>query len=205
MKIDKDSIKKEYEDNLDNYKKLAELVHYELVRKIKPIKIQPIVWRIKDLGSLLDKVRRRKIEKPFEQIHDIVGLRVICLFRPDIEKIKSIICEEFEVFQEDDKASEMEPNMFGYMDLHLKAKLKSSFESPDGEKVKQIPFEIQVRTITQDAWASISHYLDYKKESLIPEQLKKDFYALSGLFYVADTHFSFIWEKNNVAFEKDIK
>jgi putative GTP pyrophosphokinase len=86
----------------------------------------------------------------------------------------------------------MEVNIFGYMSLHLKAKLKSSFESHFGEEIKQIPFEIQVRTIAQDAWASISHYLDYKKESVIPNELKRDFHALSGLFYVADTHFSFI-------------
>ena len=54
-----------------------------------------------------------------------------------------------------------------------------------------MPFEIQVRTIAQDAWDSVSHYLDYKNNS-IRDELKRDFYALSGLFYVADTHFSFI-------------
>ncbi|MBI4489516.1 MAG: hypothetical protein HY694_10565 [Deltaproteobacteria bacterium] len=55
-----------------------------------------------------------------------------------------------------------------------------------------VPFEIQIRTIAQDAWASISHYLDYKKESDIPAQLRRDFYALSGLFYVADRHFAML-------------
>jgi len=40
-----------------------------------------------------------------------------------------------------------------------------------------------------DAWANVSHYLAYKGESSIPEELRRDFYALSGLFYIADKHF----------------
>lgn len=43
-----------------------------------------------------------------------------------------------------------------------------------------------------NAWASISHYLGYKKESDIPAELRRDFNALSGLFYVADTHFAML-------------
>jgi len=192
MKIDTDSIIKKYEANLQAYKDLAEIVHYELSKKIKGIKIHSISYRIKELSSLLDKARRKHIEKPFEQIHDIVGFRIVCLFLSDLDDIKKIIFKEFDVFESDDKLNNMEINIFGYMSLHLKVKLKLSFESHFGDEIKQIPFEIQVRTIAQDAWASISHYLDYKKESVISDQLKRDFHALSGLFYVADTHFSFI-------------
>lgn len=206
MKIDTDLIVKEYEANLHIYKNLAELVHYALAKKIKGIKTHSIGHRIKDIGSLLDKVRRKNIEKPFEQIHDLVGFRIVCLFLSDLEEIQEIICKEFEVFDEDDKVNDTELNIFGYMSLHLKANLKPSFESPYGEEIKNIPFEIQVRTIAQDAWASISHYFDYKKKSVIPDQLKRDFHALSGLFYVADTHFSFIREEQLKSFfENNIK
>ena len=45
-----------------------------------------------------------------------------------------------------------------------------------------------------DAWANISHYLDYKSDIEIPKELKKDFFALSGLFYVADTHFEIFFK-----------
>lgn len=206
MKIDTDSIIKKYKANFDIYKNLVELVHYALAKKINGIKIHSIVYRIKNISSLLDKVRRKNIEKPFEQIHDMVGFRIVCLFLSDLEEIKKIIRKEFEVFDEDDKVNDTELNIFGYMSLHLKANLKPSFESPYGEEIKNISFEIQVRTIAQDAWASISHHLDYKKKSVIPDQLKRDFHALSGLFYVADTHFSFIREEQLKSFfEKNIK
>jgi putative GTP pyrophosphokinase len=37
--------------------------------------------------------------------------------------------------------------------------------------------------------ATVSHHLEYKTENDVPSGLKRDFYALSGLFYLADTHF----------------
>jgi hypothetical protein len=47
-----------------------------------------------------------------------------------------------------------------------------------------------------NSWANISHYLDYKSDSDIPKDLKKDFYALSGLFYVADQHFELFFDRS---------
>ena len=39
------------------------------------------------------------------------------------------------------------------------------------------------------AWAAVSHYLDYKGEWDVPEELKRALNALGGLFYVADNEF----------------
>jgi len=200
MKLDTDLMLKQYEANLQHYKNLAELVQYELAKKIKGIKTHTISHRIKDFNSLNDKARRKKIENPFQEIHDIIGVRVVCLFLSDLEEIGNLIRNEFDVFEEDDKINDSELNLFGYMSLHLKAKIKKTVESHYGEEIKEIPFEIQVRTIAQDAWASISHYLDYKKKSVIPDQLKRDFHALSGLFYVADTHFSILRQEESNSF-----
>jgi len=104
----------------------------------------------------------------------------------------------------DPKINSSELNVFGYMSLHLKCKIKNTQLDPKADKtIKNIPFEIQIRTIAQDAWASISHHLDYKKDSTIPEELRRDFHALSGLFYVADTHFSILsQEKTKLLFKK---
>jgi len=59
-----------------------------------------------------------------------------------------------------------------------------------------------------DAWANISHYLSYKADTDIPKDLKRDFNALSGLFYVADTHFELFFKqskKTQQNIEKQIK
>lgn len=205
MKIDTELLRNEYDATVPKYEELANAVEYSLIKKIDKhgIKTHSISYRIKELSSFLDKVRRNNIEKPFEQIHDLVGFRVVCLFLPDLEEIGNIIHEEFDVFEKDDKVNDTELNIFGYMSLHLKARLKSTGESSYSDDINNIPFEIQVRTIAQDAWASISHYLDYKKTSIIPEQLRRDFHALSGLFYVADTHFAILRkDQSNLFFKK---
>ena len=92
------------------------------------------------------------------------------------------------------------------MSLHYKVKLRHETDTPSLSSVKNTYFEIQVRTISQDAWAAISHYLDYKQENIFPSELKRDFYALSGLFYVADTHFSILKQEQSKFFiEKTLK
>ncbi len=149
------------------------------------IKVHSITERIKGFDSCVNKVTNKKIENPFESIKDFVGLRVVCLFLSDLDRVEKVINETFEVIDRKDKTNDSGKNVFEYMGTHFIVKLKAK------KKTNSMPFEIQIRTIAQDAWASVSHHLDYKTNS-IPEELKKDFYALSGLFYVADTHFSFI-------------
>jgi hypothetical protein len=59
-----------------------------------------------------------------------------------------------------------------------------------------------------DAWAATSHYLDYKSEQDVPNNLRKDFYALSGLFYVADQHFEMFFRsrlESKKAIAKELK
>ena len=40
------------------------------------------------------------------------------------------------------------------------------------------------------SWATVSHDLDYKQEVSLPEYLKKEMYAISGLLYIADQRFN---------------
>ncbi len=49
------------------------------------------------------------------------------------------------------------------------------------------------------AWSTISHYLDYKSPHAIPSHLRKDFNALSALFYVADSHFELFFRSSQEA------
>jgi putative GTP pyrophosphokinase len=194
MKVRSDSTIKQYISNQENYRTLVDYVDYLLHKSIEnyKIKIHSITNRIKEIDSILKKMRRKHLSNPFEEMHDVVGFRVVCLFLEDLDEIGRIIKKEFRIFDENNKVHDKELDIFGYMSLHFKAKLRESFEEPPNQSIKEIPFEIQVRTISQDAWASISHYLDYKKENIISDELKRDFYALSGLFYVADTHFRII-------------
>ncbi|MCP4582334.1 MAG: hypothetical protein GY839_12030 [candidate division Zixibacteria bacterium] len=188
--MDLDKIKKEYEEKYEIYDKLEEEAEYilgEVLVKSK-IKIHLVLSRIKEPDSFRDKVERKQVKNPFKDITDIVGLRVICLFRSDIERIVNLIKKSFKVTSIDNKL-EGDDSYFGYMAVHLVAEIKASNRGKRYDDIKKLPFEIQVTTLAMNSWSTISHYLDYKQEIDIPKELRRDFTALSALFYVADTQF----------------
>lgn len=151
------------------------------------IKIHLVEHRVKETTSVIEKGRRKELADPLNELTDLVGCRVICLFRSDIEKIGQIIKNSFDVVTLDDKISE-NPDAFGYMSVHYIVKMRD-FTGPRYDKIRNLLFEIQVRTISMHAWAAISHHLDYKGDWDVPAHLKKALNALSGLFYVADDTF----------------
>lgn len=202
MKLDISRLREDYDGKAAEFNFLIETVKFSIQQEIKrnKIKIHSFTHRIKTFDSFLDKIRRKNITDPFKEIHDLVGLRIVCLFSPDLTILRDIIQKEFDIFEEDNKVENSELDIFGYMSLHYKAKLKVESSSQGLNSIQETPFEIQVRTIAQDAWASISHYLDYKQESFLPAELRRDFYALSGLFYVADTHFAMLRKEQSKFF-----
>jgi putative GTP pyrophosphokinase len=192
MQIDRASISSEFSRREQLYKRLLEESLFILQRGLKSqgVKYHSIPTRIKTLESLIAKVERKDdTGDPFTDITDIVGLRVVCLFLSDIARVGKVIKDHFEVVIEDNKIEGSDVSSFGYMSLHFVIKMKKTYSGPRYEDLGDMPFEIQVRTIAMDAWATISPYLDYKSDIDVPSELRRDFYALSGLFYVADSHF----------------
>lgn len=186
-----DSLQQEYNIKRPSYESLREETLFIINRALTnlDIKINKIEYRVKTFESFAEKVERKEIKSPFDEIKDLLGIRIVCLFLSDIPKIREIIDTEFIILEEENKIDGSSVESFGYMSHHFIVKLKDHYAGPRYDNVKGICFEIQVRTMAMDAWANISHYLDYKSENDIPTDLKRDFYALSGLFYVADKHF----------------
>lgn len=191
----------QYEESLKNFTRLKEEVLFVLQDSLEKagIKIHAIHSRVKTLKSVADKLAR--IEQgggkspSLETIDDLVGLRIVCLFLSDIPRIADVLRSSFNVLIEDNKIDGADITSFGYQSVHFISQLPQYFSGPRYDQIKSMRFEVQVRTIAMDAWAAASHYLDYKSEVGVPIHLKKDFYALSGLFYVADTHFEMFYNE----------
>lgn len=166
------------------------------------IKLHSTTDRVKEIESFINKVERKQAKKPFEEIKDIVGVRIICLFLSDIERIGAVVRNSFEVLEEENKVEGGEVSSFGYMSVHFIATMKPGHSGPRYDPIMRLPFEIQVRTIAMDAWANVSHHLDYKSPADVPSDLRRDFYALSGLFYVADRHFEMFFRASETSREK---
>jgi putative GTP pyrophosphokinase len=161
----------------------------EAIADAKGIKHHSVSSRVKALESIAKKAKDKEIGDPLAEITDLVGVRIVVLFLSDLPRLDALIHDSFDVESSDNKIESGDPASFGYMSVHYVATLGDDYSGPRYDRVKDIRFEIQTRTVVMDAWANVSHYLDYKGDSTIPEELRKDFHALSGLFYVADKHF----------------
>jgi len=194
MITDINELRREYNERVPLLKQLGVHAKQILSREIKrkKIRIHSLHGRIKGFSSFCDKIGRKRVEDPFREIGDIVGLRVVCLFLSDIPDIGTIIRDTFRIVKEDNKTATIGADIFGYLGVHFDVRLKEVYTDSQYNLLRDTTFEIQLRTISHDAWASISGYLEYKGPGRIPDQLKRDFYALSGLFYIADTHFNFL-------------
>lgn len=123
--------------------------------------VQYICSRIKSPESMMEKLKRKALPKTLEsalcEVHDAVGVRVICSFADDVFRVEKWLKsqENYELVKEKDYISYPKPN--GYRGIHLI--LRGMTGKTAGTYV-----EIQLRTIAMDFWASLEHQMKYKKE-----------------------------------------
>jgi putative GTP pyrophosphokinase len=186
------------------YKRLAAEVEFGLdaIAKQAGIKTHSVTSRVKTIESLSRKAQAKELEDPLAELQDLVGARVVVLFLSDLPRLDEIIRQAFDVHSSDDKIASGDPSSFGYMSVHYQASLGSQHQGPRYDGLEGQSFEIQARTVVMDAWANVSHYLDYKGASSVPEDLRRDFFALSGLFYVADQHFEMFADRSGQSQEE---
>ncbi len=207
--MDVDGIKNEYLKRKPSYECLEKEVEFILNREMKRygISIQPLEKRVKKLDSLLDKIKRKSetgvTVESLDEIVDICGIRVICLFLSDIKRIGSLIEKTFRVESKDDKLLSKPKEEFGYFSVHYVCKLPRGIKGPRYDDIKELRFEIQVRTVAMHVWSTISGEIEYKSALSVPSHLKRDFYALSGLFYLADLHFELFFRSSRDSRESE--
>ncbi|NQD78693.1 hypothetical protein HP436_00700 [Pseudomonas sp. CrR14] len=177
-------------DNLQKNEKLCEEVKYIISSEIadSDVEIAHIISRAKTLESFCEKISRKKYKKPFDEITDFAGVRVVYLYSADRPKLESLIEKHFKIVEKIDKIT-IDDEKFGYGALHYLVKIKNDNAGARYNELRNKVCEIQVRTILQDAWALVAHHLSYKQESDIPKELRRKLNALSGLFETADDQF----------------
>jgi len=186
-----ETLAEDYEGEKIYFEELLLEVNYIMNKRIKEegIKILGIEYRVKTFDSFYNKIKEDQIEgNAFNIMNDIAGLRVICYYRTDLNRIENIIKDKFQILKtkhyNDDDAS-----IFGYKSNKYVINLLDEYTGERYDDIKGIKCEIQVRTISMHLWAVISHDLDYKQELDIPTVIKDDFKALSGFFQLADSNF----------------
>lgn len=133
--------------------------------------VEHCLARIKSEDSMREKCRRRGLPETTEsalvKIHDAVGIRVVTSFISDVYLVRDYLASlpDCRVVEEKDYIRHAKPN--GYRSYHMILLVDH-----------HVYAEIQLRTISQDTWASLEHHLKYKKTlnqdtNLIVQELKR--------------------------------
>lgn len=141
---------------------------YEVTEHNSPIEF--VTGRVKPITSIIDKANKRGIpyDQLSEEMYDIAGLRIMCQFVDDIDKVVNLLRqrEDFTVVEERDYIRHTKQS--GYRSYHVI--IEYPIETLNGPKT--ILAEIQIRTLAMNFWATIEHTLRYKYDGDYPPEIQ---------------------------------
>lgn len=152
-----------------------------------------VTKRAKDVSSFTEKLKRKRYSDPKTEMTDLAGIRVVTLVERDVGRISDVIRGAFNVHDSDshDKSIELGVDRFGYKSVHLVCDIGQTRASlPEFAAFSGMPFEIQVRTSLQHAWAEIEHDRGYKFAGELPSHIRRRFHLVAGMLELADREFS---------------
>jgi len=201
-----EDLRKEFENRTKEYEVIQGLVEGYLSvykRTSGTGIIRSYTSRIKEWKSFFEKVEREgySATKVWDEVNDILGVRIVCLFRSDLDLVDEWLHDMFRCF--DKKCYEWGPvpqEKFrqevrkvaeeGYTSIHYIVGLK---ENDLAKGLKPHKFEIQTRTMLQDAWAEFNHEI-YKRREEVPEDIRRSKVILSKYLSAMDDHFQLVRE-----------
>ena len=151
----------------------------------------PIESRIKSWNSIRNKIDSKKLElDSVLELDDLVGIRLIMLFKQDVEKMGCILKGELNVLDSEDTGSRLDEKQFGYQSMHYVISPPNAWSGviSNMEFIK-LKAECQVRSLSQHIWAVASHKLQYKNESSVPTPLRRSIHRISAVLEIVDIEF----------------
>jgi len=167
-----------------------------LIAKSDVGEVTKIEGRVKDKEECIKKFQRKyqgKLEadeQPYmikDYLSDLIGIRVVCLYEDQISVVSEVLKSHYEIIDVTDKIAAVESteDLFGYKGLHMDLVPIKGEDSLS--QFREFTFEVQIRSLIQDAWSVLDHKIKYKKS--IPNNLKRRINVLSALFELADREF----------------
>ena len=197
---EKRAFRKYYEGNqkLLTAAKSAYISHIRtLIRQFDVGEVTKIEGRVKDQEECIKKFQRKyqgKLEadeQPYEIkdfMSDLIGIRIVCLYEDQVAVVSELLQRHFRILNVTDKTSAVESteDSFGYKGFHMDLALNDDMAQKFPPQIDGC-FEVQIRSLIQDAWSMLDHKIKYKKS--IPTDLKRRINILSALFELADREF----------------
>ena len=175
-----------YQKALEVLKQKLNVLYQEYSKNDDNNPIEHIKYRIKSPKSIKEKIIKKVKESSDltlepenivlteklidEFLCDIVGVRIVCSFKDDLNKLINVIKNDKDIQVLEEKNYIEEPKRNGYKSYHFKVAVPVII---NGEK-KYVKSEIQLRTIAMDMCASIEHIIYYKKNIILSDKAMED-------------------------------
>ncbi|MBE5921520.1 MAG: GTP pyrophosphokinase family protein [Lachnospiraceae bacterium] len=172
--------------------KLNHIIHqYRKRGQYSPM--EQVSGRVKSISSILDKMQKKQI--PFEEIRtrieDISGIRIICQFEEDIQKVVDLISARADMQIKTQKDYVLNEKDSGYRSYHMI--VYYDVHTLDG--LHRIPVEFQIRTLAMNFWATIEHSLQYKYKHNLPAPISEKLKNASKAVLALDAEMATIREE----------
>lgn len=152
--------------------------------------IEEVHGRVKSISSILEKTQRKKVDvgQVEEYVDDIAGIRIICQFVEDIEKVVDIIKRRDDMYVRSEKDYITYAKPSGYRSYHVNVDyIVQTLKGP-----KKLRVEIQIRTLAMNFWATIEHSLQYKYKENMPLELRSRLSKAADAIKMLDNEMSLV-------------
>lgn len=157
--------------------------------------IEFVTGRVKKISSIIEKANKKGIplENIQNELDDIAGIRIMCQFVEDIDKVVELIRSrngiDMTIIEERDYIKNMKDS--GYRSYHIL--IKYPVITAMGKK--EIAAEIQIRTLAMNFWATIEHSLKYKYKQNMPDDIQERLVKAAEAAFILDKEMSEIREE----------
>ena len=128
-----------YKKDIGLYKEFVDEVIYTIQEESTVtggLKYADLKGRVKTIESVQEKIERNNILKPNEEIFDLAGTRIVCLFEEEKEEFANMIERVFDVIWKDNKKQKLGSNQMGYQSLHYSIKFGKNCSDHDTINLK---------------------------------------------------------------------
>ena len=207
--MDVEKLKLEYFERVKLLADLRDVVIYKIQSEMKSNQYTPIKYfkiRLKDFESFRKNVDKEGIISVPEAFssdiaNDVLGIRLICLYKTELQELcdwveKTFSTEKRKVYSWDG-IGDMQPSheelektlKTGYTSIHYIAKIKES-ERRGVTDLRELKFEIQNRTILEEAWGEFTH--DVYKDITAPQYIAGSYRLLSKYLNILNEQVEFL-------------
>lgn len=187
------SLKEEHRNCIANYEKMMQTTEMILTNNFKgKLMFQPTFeGRPKEFKSFYEKIKAKEqkegfIENPFKRFSDLAGLRVVFYNAADMLKAIEILqsANDFvDMKTGKELVADDKGKVHGYRAVHFDVVLNENkrLHLEEYQSLKDIPCELQFKTIFAHSWSKVYHALSYKESEGMnlteaeQEQLGEDF------------------------------